>query len=300
MSNGTPREMAEASSLLLPQHGLEHGMKTAHNRIAEMGATMDRVFSSEAIALQLVDSASLHSRPGQPATPEQVLPFLNAASLHSSDAAALWRVNSRDMSASPSKAARQLPGPFSTPSGQAKELRLNAEQQHAQSAHAWQRQSAAMCPNQQLREASQRQDNSHGRLSPASGGALCLQQETQHPQDGDQHPARRLSEHLQASERSAAQTEASQSADDELMHCCDSMASALAPPLLAHVRSKPALPAEVTDDSEDLSNSASEKVRPSLRNTCWQMRFMTLVHQHTSLTALSGHLHAPRTLFAPA
>ena len=259
--------MAEPSSLTLPQHGLEHGMKTTHHTYAETDTTMDRVFSSEAIALQLLESASLHSRPGQPATPDQVLPFLNAASLHSSDAAALWRVDSRDLSASPSKPqqpASHLQGPFSTPSGQAKELRLSSEQQHAHWAHAWKPQSAATCATQQLPETAQRQDKSHRRLSLANGGALCLQQQMQHHQGGGQHPAGRLAEDLQASEHSAAQTAISQSANEEAMHCCDSMASALELPVLAHVRSKPALPAEVTDDSEDLSNSASEKVRPSL------------------------------------
>ena len=57
-----------------------------------------------------------------------------------------------------------------------------------------------------------------------------------------------------------ALTEISQSAEGNEGHCCDSMASALAPLMKAHVRSKPELPAEVTDDSEAPSKSSSDKV----------------------------------------
>ena len=238
-------------------------METAHKRCADTGTKMDRVFSSEVIALQLVDSASQHSRPGQPATPEQVLPFLNAVSLHSSDAAALWRADSRDISASPSKPlqpAGRLQGAPSNPSAQAKEPMLSRELQRAQSAKARQLQLADTYHRQQQNGRAQRNAQSRQRLSAVMDASAGLQHETLDCL-GDRHPpASRIEENLQASESSAAQTEISQSEDEEGMHCCDSMASALAPLMRAHVRSKPALPAEVTDDSEDLSNSASDKV----------------------------------------
>ena len=233
-------------------------MNTAHKRWPETGTRMDRVFSSEVIAL-LVDSASQHSRPGQPATPEQVLPFLNAASLHSSDAAALWRADSRDMSASQSKPPQptgQLQEALRDHSGQPKQPMLSRELQHAQSAKEWQVQGVDTCPEQEQTGVLQSNVQSRKRLSAVIDASARLQDCL-----GDlSHPASRITEQLQASEHSAARTEISQSADDEGMHCCDSMASALAPLMRAHVRSKPALPAEVTDDSEDLSNSASDKV----------------------------------------
>ena len=239
-------------------------MKRAHSRCEVTGIKMDRVLSSEVIALQHVNSASQHSRPGQPATPEQVLPFLNAASLQSYDAAALWCIGSRDLSASPSEPlqpAKQLQGAFSTPSGHAQEPRLGQQPQHAQSANPWIAQLADMCPDQQLRGTPQMVGQGHSRLAAAFGAPSGLQHEAHHHQGGDSHPAGRLAEGLQAaSEHLTAQTEISQSAEDEVMHCCDSIASALAPLVQAHVRSKPGLPAEVTDDSEELSNSASEKV----------------------------------------
>ena len=239
-------------------------MKRAHSKCTATSIKMDRVLSSEVIALQHVDSASQHSRPGQPATPDQVLPFLNAASLQSYDAAALWCIGSRNLSASPSKPLHQpeaLEGAFSTPSGHAEEPKLSREPQHAQSANQWIAQLADMCPDRQLRGTAQKVG--HIRLPAPSGAQPGLQQEeAHHHQGGHLHSAGRLTEGLQASEHSAAQTEISQSAEDEVMHCCDSIASALAPLVQAHVRSKPGLPAEVTDDSEDLSNSASEKVWP--------------------------------------
>lgn len=240
-------------------------MQKARNKGRVKGTKIDRLFSSEDIALQLFDSVSQHSMPGQPATPDQVLPFQNALSLHSSDAAALWPVDSKDMSASPAKLsqpAEQHTGTFSTPSDKLQKPKPSRKRQHTKAANSRKRRLADMYPEQHQGEMPQMSIDHHQRSKAAPHR---LQPETRECQDGPRNAAGRLGNQAQTSAHDAAQTEISQSAEDDVMHCCDSMASALAPLMQAHVRSKPGLPAEVTDDSEALSNSASDKVHPSLK-----------------------------------
>ena len=209
-------------------------------------AQLDRLPSSE---LGIGDSISQQSRPGQPPTPDQILPFHHATSLHSS-AAGRWPVDSLEVSASPAKSSQH-------------------NEQHPRA--AGNRKQAITRPNRGAAEAAR----------PCKGKTADLET-TQRisnlgPASPDIHPSRAVHSRPQAAaarqEASMAPagdtadtlagdvTEISQSAGEGEGHCCDSMASALAPLMQAHVRSKPELPAEVTDDSEAPSKSSSDKVR---------------------------------------
>lgn len=226
-----------------------------HGGRAEPG--LDSVLSAEDLHLQLLDSASQQSRPGQPATPDQILPFLNATSLHSSAAARCWASDSRELSAFPQLLSPQQPwqhpGTSSTAAGKAEEPAHPRERLCASTA----------CPRKRLLA----EINSSQHLSKAAGGTkhatagLRAQQHaaSEKAQGGTLQAACRIEEEAQASGLDAAQTDAS-AEDDARVHRCDSYASALAPLMRAHVRSKPPPPAEVTDDSEALSNSSSDKV----------------------------------------
>ena len=269
-------------------------MEVSKSKFNEIKIILDRALSSEAIALQLAESISQHSRPGQPATPDQVLPFLNAASLHSSEAAALWRDASRDLSASPGEAPppeEQLHRASTSPD-QAPETNLIRGQQ-------WRKRLTDMCTDTQVRGTSHRIGQRDGRLSVAAAASLRLQPDMQNGRGCKAHATGTFTEDLQASEHSAAQTEISQSAEDNAMHCSDSMASAMAPLMQRHVRSKPALPAEVTDDSENLSNSASDKVctsPPSCQHIC--LPLLSVISQaHCRCQLVFTFI--PETLFTP-
>lgn len=207
-------------------------------------AQLDRLPSSE---LGVGNSISQQSRPGQPPTPDQVLPYHHATSLHSS-AGARWPVDCLGVSASPAK------------SSQHNEQHPRAAGRCKQPIARHRRGTAKAACKKKTADTETTQH--HSNLGPASPDIHPSRAVHSRPlstaakQKASMAPAADTADTL-----AGALTEISQSAEDNGGHCCDSMASALAPLMKAHVRSKPRLPAEVTDDSEEPSKSSSDKVR---------------------------------------
>ena len=230
-------------------------MQTASGAMADVGTKLNRAMSSNEVALQLPDSTSQQSRPGQPATPDQIQPC-HDASRHSS-AAALWPVDSQELSASGPKPSRQCAEAFVTPTNKLKKPKASLKGHGTKAAKPRKRKLADTYTTQP--EGDKRSKNASPALDNHRQAAP------------DKHPVTSLLAAVsQAPEAAAASegrehatelTEISQSAE-EAAQCCDSIASALAPLMRAHVRSKPGLPAEFTGDSEAHSNSASDKVCP--------------------------------------
>lgn len=228
-------------------------MQTASGAMAEEGTKLNRATSSIEVALQLPDSASQQSRPGQPATPDQIQPC-HDASRHSS-AAALWPVDSQELSASALKPSRQCAGAFVTPTNKLKKPKASRKGRGTKAANPRKRKLADTYTTQpegdkRSKKSSPALDN-QAQAAPEKHSVTSLRAAGSHAPDAAAASDR---------EHATALTEISQSAEEEAAQCCDSIASALAPLMRAHVRSKPGLPAEVTDDSETHSNSASDKV----------------------------------------
>ena len=208
-------------------------------------AQLDRLPSSE---LGVGDSISQQSRPGQPPTPDQILPFHHATSLHSS-AGGRWPVDSLEVSASPAKSSQhneQQP----RAAGKRKQPITRPNQGTAAAARPCKRRTADLKTTPRLSNLGPASPDIH-----PSRAVHSRPQAAADKQEDSMAPAADTVDTL-----AGAVTEISQSAADDGGHCCDSMASALAPLMQAHVRSKPALPAEVTDDSEAPSKSSSDKV----------------------------------------
>ena len=229
-------------------------MQTASGTIADIGTKLNRAMSSNEVALQLPDSTSQQSRPGQPATPDQIQPSHDAS--RRSSAAALWPVDSQELSASGLKPSRQCAAAFLTPTNKLKKPKASLKGRGTKAAKPRKRKLVDTYTT--LPEGNKRSKNA----------SLALDNQRQaapekHPVTSPLAAVSQAPEAAAASEgreQATALTEISQSAEEEAAQCCDSIASALAPLMRAHVRSKPGLPAEFTGDSEAYSNSASDKV----------------------------------------